>query len=153
MTLKEKMDAVAERDFERAVSPVIGVILMVAITVILAAVIGTFVMGLGNSVEKNVNAGAEISADKAANGAVTVTWVSKGTASQVSVKVKEKGGTNNGTATINNIGDSVTIYEKSGGNDDLGFSADGDRQVQIIVTAIGEDGETKTVINNEEATI
>jgi flagellin-like protein len=34
---------------ERAVSPVIGVILMVAITVILAAVIGTFVLGLGDS--------------------------------------------------------------------------------------------------------
>jgi flagellin-like protein len=34
----------------RAVSPVIGVILMVAITVILAAVIGTFVLGLGDEV-------------------------------------------------------------------------------------------------------
>jgi flagellin-like protein len=33
-----------------AVSPVIGVILMVAITVILAAVIGTFVLGLGGNV-------------------------------------------------------------------------------------------------------
>jgi len=33
---------------DRAVSPVIGVILMVAITVILAAVIGTFVIGLGD---------------------------------------------------------------------------------------------------------
>ncbi|MEF8819384.1 MAG: type IV pilin N-terminal domain-containing protein [Haloferacaceae archaeon] len=32
---------------DRAVSPVIGVILMVAITVILAAVVGTFVLGLG----------------------------------------------------------------------------------------------------------
>ncbi|AFK20141.1 type IV pilin [Haloferax mediterranei ATCC 33500] len=32
---------------DSAVSPVIGVILMVAITVILAAVIGTFVLGLG----------------------------------------------------------------------------------------------------------
>jgi len=37
-------------DDERAVSPVIGVILMVAITVILAAVIATFVLGLGESV-------------------------------------------------------------------------------------------------------
>jgi flagellin-like protein len=37
---------------ERAVSPVIGVILMVAITVILAAVIGTFVLGLGNQVQQ-----------------------------------------------------------------------------------------------------
>ena len=34
---------------KRAVSPVIGVILMVAITVILAAVVGTFVLGLGDS--------------------------------------------------------------------------------------------------------
>ena len=36
-----------------AVSPVIGVILMVAITVILAAVIGTFVLGLGEQVQSN----------------------------------------------------------------------------------------------------
>jgi len=36
---------------ENAVSPVIGVILMVAITVILAAVIGTFVLGLGDQVQ------------------------------------------------------------------------------------------------------
>jgi flagellin-like protein len=36
---------------DRAVSPVIGVILMVAITVILAAVIGTFVLGLGDQVQ------------------------------------------------------------------------------------------------------
>ncbi|MGB9961680.1 archaellin/type IV pilin N-terminal domain-containing protein [Halobacterium sp. MBLA0001] len=33
---------------ERAVSPVIGVILMVAITVILAAVIATAVLGFGD---------------------------------------------------------------------------------------------------------
>jgi flagellin-like protein len=36
---------------DSAVSPVIGVILMVAITVILAAVIGTFVLGLGDQVQ------------------------------------------------------------------------------------------------------
>ena len=36
---------------EGAVSPVIGVILMVAITVILAAVIGTFVLGLGDQIK------------------------------------------------------------------------------------------------------
>jgi flagellin-like protein len=35
---------------DEGVSPVIGVILMVAITVILAAVVGTFVLGLGEGV-------------------------------------------------------------------------------------------------------
>lgn len=36
---------------EQAVSPVIGVILMVAVTVILAAVIGSFVIGMGDQVQ------------------------------------------------------------------------------------------------------
>lgn len=40
-----------KKDGERAVSPVIGVILMVAITVILAAVIGAFVIGIGEDQE------------------------------------------------------------------------------------------------------
>ena len=41
---------------DRAVSPVIGVILMVAITVILAAVIGAFVLGLGGDVDETPQA-------------------------------------------------------------------------------------------------
>jgi archaeal flagellin N-terminal-like domain len=40
---------------EDAVSPVIGVILMVAITVILAAVIAAFVFGMGSGVQKTKN--------------------------------------------------------------------------------------------------
>ena len=50
----------------RAVSPVIGVILMVAITVILAAVIGTFVLGLGDSLgdsQPTAQIGADITVD------------------------------------------------------------------------------------------
>ncbi len=46
-----------DRTDETAVSPVIGVILMVAITVILAAVIGTFVLGLGDDVQETAQAG------------------------------------------------------------------------------------------------
>ncbi len=39
-------------DDDRAVSPVIGVILMVAITVILAAVIGVFVLGFADQLQE-----------------------------------------------------------------------------------------------------
>jgi flagellin-like protein len=46
-----------------AVSPVIGVILMVAITVILAAVIGAFVLDIGGSQEKVPQASWDISQD------------------------------------------------------------------------------------------
>lgn len=41
---------------DRGVSPVIGVILMVAITVILAAVIGSFVLGIGGDVQETPQA-------------------------------------------------------------------------------------------------
>ena len=53
---------IAKSDDRRAVSPVIGVILMVAITVILAAVIATFVLGLGeqiNDTTPNANFNAD----------------------------------------------------------------------------------------------
>jgi flagellin-like protein len=52
---------------DRAVSPVIGVILMVAITVILAAVIGTFVLGLGDSLGDSQPT-AQISVDVSQDG-------------------------------------------------------------------------------------
>ncbi|QKY20611.1 type IV pilin N-terminal domain-containing protein [Halolamina sp. CBA1230] len=50
-------------DVDRGVSPVIGVILMVAITVILAAVIGTFVLGLGDSLEQAPQAQLDATTD------------------------------------------------------------------------------------------
>ena len=61
---------IPDRD-ERGVSPVIGVILMVAITVILAAVIASFVLGFGDSVESNPQAGVSVEGS-------TVTLVSLG---------------------------------------------------------------------------
>jgi len=57
---------------EDAVSPVIGVILMVAITVILAAVIGTFVLGLGDRVSQ-ASPSATFTFDYAASGGGNIT--------------------------------------------------------------------------------
>ena len=51
---------------ERGVSPVIGVILMVAITVILAAVIGAFVLNLGSDLESSSGPNAQITFENAA---------------------------------------------------------------------------------------
>jgi len=59
-------------DSERAVSPVIGVILMVAITVILAAVIGTFVLGLGDQVQQT-SPNAQWNWDQTSAGQLNVT--------------------------------------------------------------------------------
>ena len=65
-----KLDTIAERlnSNDRAVSPVIGVILMVAITVILAAVIGTFVLDLGQSAGQSApQASLQVTTDPGAN--------------------------------------------------------------------------------------
>jgi len=90
---------------ERAVSPVIGVILMVAITVILAAVIGTFVLGLGDDVAQDVNAGVTVDQD-AENTEVTVTWTSEGNAD--GVFLRSNATTASGT-DITEIGGSQTV--------------------------------------------
>nr|WP_226007901.1 type IV pilin N-terminal domain-containing protein [Natrinema salinisoli] len=59
--MESKIAAKRESDSsnDRAVSPVIGVILMVAITVILAAVIAAFVLDLGQSQSASASAGVQ----------------------------------------------------------------------------------------------
>lgn len=58
---------------EDAVSPVIGVILMVAVTVILAAVIAAFVFGMGSNISKTKVVAATATRD-AAGTAVFITY-------------------------------------------------------------------------------
>ena len=98
---------------DRAVSPVIGVILMVAITVILAAVIGTFVLGLGDSLGDN-QPSAQLSVDVTNSGDnITVEHnggdsIESGT---LNVIVSSPNATDNSEGTIDqrfSVGDSVT---------------------------------------------
>jgi flagellin-like protein len=148
--MTSKDDIIERIDADRGVSPVIGVILMVAITVILAAVIGAFVMGMGQNVNENVNAGADVQVTNSSSpgGNVTVTWVSEGNAKNIQVSVKPKTtGASPENKTISSVGGSKTINEL-----DI-YSGAGAHKVQVVVTATGEDGETKTVVNNEEHTI
>jgi len=56
---------------EEAVSPVIGVILMVAITVILAAVIAAFVFGMAGNIQKSHTVAATVSRPDASDVIVT----------------------------------------------------------------------------------
>jgi flagellin-like protein len=121
-------------DDERGVSPVIGVILMVAITVILAAVIATFVLGFPDQVSENVNAGADIS--QSSDGNATVTWISGGNADYLNVTAKE---TNvSSPFTLESVGDSVKVI----GNET-------DTSTNIVVTAYSESG-TGTVVAQKE---
>ncbi|WP_394338082.1 type IV pilin [Halorubrum ezzemoulense] len=94
-------------------SPVIGVILMVAITVILAAVIGTFVLGLGDQIGGSATAGVTIDGDNTSSATVTLT--NTGTANNVAIRYAENGTdiksgvSSSGTNPLNNTGSSITI--------------------------------------------
>ncbi len=85
-------------DDDRAVSPVIGVILMVAITVILAAVIGTFVLGLGDQVSQTTpSASFQFDYDRNSSGSdeLTVTHNGGDSLSPTETTIVASGGFNN----------------------------------------------------------
>jgi archaeal type IV pilus assembly protein PilA len=120
---------------EDAVSPVIGVILMVAITVILAAVIAAFVFGMAGNVSKtrNVAATAQISGTNA-----IVTYNGGPDTSQLTTLTITGTDKNNGvitaTAISTAVGSTVTLPTNTGTN-----------RMHIIVTA-GFNDNTQQVI-------
>jgi flagellin-like protein len=113
-----------------AVSPVIGVILMVAITVILAAVIGTFVLGLGQNVQKS-SPTASVSFDQIGDAA----------ANDAEVKITHDGGDplNKGNIKILVNGESP---KPNNALDDWVTAAESDGKVTA--------GESVTVWNNDD---
>lgn len=137
---------------DRAVSPVIGVILMVAITVILAAVIGTFVLGLGESVNQTASAG--VSFDQS-GGEVTITVTTVGSsADTVQYQTNNNAGDGDeGTGSFTDIGtsagDSIVVGDDAApsGGPDPGTLEAGDT---IVVRATGAgDAETAVVATYE----
>ncbi|NHN46962.1 type IV pilin [Halostella sp. JP-L12] len=123
-----------------AVSPVIGVILMVAITVILAAVIGAFVLDLGGSQEKTPQASFDW--DQNSTDAVTVTLESGESIGADRLSTNFDGG------SFNSDGDWATKYSGSevGAGDYVvvtGLSS-GD-EVRVVWTS--ESGETSSTLS------
>jgi flagellin-like protein len=103
---------------EGGVSPVVGVILMVAVTVILAAVVGSFVLDLGSNVQANPQAGVTFSESgdaDAGDAEVTVQVIAMENADSVNVSYSQETGYE---ATLTSIGQSVTI-----GDNDVDTSA------------------------------
>jgi len=103
---------------EKAVSPVIGVILMVAITVILAAVIGTFVLGLGDQVQSTTpqaQFGFDVEQNHADGTKVVITHESGDTISGSDLKVSATtefahNGSVSGDGTWSGVGDGNSEY-------------------------------------------
>jgi flagellin-like protein len=130
-----------------AVSPVIGVILMVAITVILAAVIGTFVLGLGDQVS-NTSPQASFTFDHEDNDATTQDRLTithdggdKITASQISFSVQGAEGADADVTYSDSVGMiSDNTWEDLGSSGDVSAGS----QVEINGTVVEYTGSTGT---------
>ena len=116
--------ALTSRDTGRAVSPVLAVILLVAITVVLSTTVGLFVLDLGESVDDSStqNLGIRSTTD---GGTVTATVVT-GEADEVELQVN---GTVEDTAT--SVSPGTTLSAAATADSDITVIAvqDGDRQV------------------------
>lgn len=121
----------AQEEGERGVSPVIGVILMVAITVILAAVIAAFVLDLGQSTSATPQAGVsfettamdDTSTADSAEGEVRITINSIQRADSFSIATDNVDGgttesspsTSTGTS-FSSVGDTATVSNLENGD-------------------------------------
>ncbi|MFP9059628.1 type IV pilin [Natrialbaceae archaeon A-chndr2] len=106
MTISEKLIG---DDEERAVSPVIGVILMVAITVILAAVIAAFVLDLGSGISEEAQAGVSFDQEGSGNSAeIKVTYASQGNADRIVVR-GDVGTSPPSSGEITGVGQTLTL--------------------------------------------
>lgn len=118
-----------------AVSPVIGTLLMVSITVIIAAVIGTYVIGLGNQFTQT--------APQALIGVENSTGTNLGSAdpdSEITITLKH-GGTDTLTADetefkVDHRGTSITFEQPS--KDDAKFTT-----ADTMTITLDEDGDDK----------
>ena len=127
---------------EDAVSPVIGVILMVAITVILAAVIAAFVFGMAGNVSKTRN--MAITAQKsAASGSPIIILTNNGgpDASQVTTFVV----TREGSAITAPTGSALVTLGTSVGDTVKAFGTS--QKDHVIVTANFNDGSSQVMLD------
>ena len=163
MDLTRVRDKLIGNDDERAVSPVIGVILMVAITVILAAVIAAFVLDMGDSMGSEAQAGVDLGSE---GDSVSSAWQSEGNADSIDVSY-EIVGTDNDTKSET---DYVLHWDGSNQGQSLEHSLDevSDREsVQVLgdfsgaegdevtveIVATANSGDTSTVVQDTEKTV
>jgi archaeal type IV pilus assembly protein PilA len=119
---------------EDAVSPVIGVILMVAITVILAAVIAAFVFGMAGNVSKTRN--IALTAQKIGAGSIIITNNGGSDAGDVSIFAVQIDSTTPSIGALSKTVGSTQSYSGSQG-----------QKNHVIVTATFNDGTQQVVLD------
>jgi len=96
-----------QRRDDRGVSEVIAVVLMVAVTIVLAALVGTVILDIVAGVDRTPIAGAGVEFD-AANDSIGVTYqATQNDGTTLTVRVYDDTNTEVANETMTDVGDSV----------------------------------------------
>ncbi|MDG6256040.1 MAG: type IV pilin N-terminal domain-containing protein [Methanomicrobiaceae archaeon] len=130
---------------EEAVSPVIGVILMVAITVILAAVIAVFVFGMAGDVQSTKSVG--VTAKQSGPNAI-VTYMGgpdHASVQRIDVTIDGAPATINGTAQTN----PPAFTSPAVGSSWIFDVTNPDEQNRVVVVALFSDGSSQVILDTQ----
>lgn len=130
--MKEKIELT--NDEERAVSPVIAVVLMIAVTVILGAIVAAFSLGMGSSAESTPQASFEYDYTNSTS-TLNITHAGGDTLKADNVDVLVDGSSDGGSwgATPVSTGSQYKVSTSVTGGE------------EIRIKWIGEDGQTATL--------
>lgn len=151
------MDLKALLNDDDAVSPVIGVILMVAITVILAAVIASFVLGLGDQTQTTPTASFNFDYDSSSSppgvqvthgGGATIDgdelYLRGDTGASSSSSFDVQWSSVSGAGTEVTAGNSVTVDSNMGGVDS---DIEGDYEINVVY--VSSEGDTSSTLSSD----
>jgi len=128
-----------------AVSPVIGVILMVAITVILAAVIASFVLGLGETTSDTPTASFSFDYDSSGTPEVTITHDSGDPIPAQNLIIRGENLVDEGE--WDSVGGSSDTNSRVVAGNSATIEVDGD---EYVLRMVYEDGDTTSTLQTDE---
>lgn len=135
----------------RALSPLVGVVLLIALAIIVAAVIGATALDLSDELSKSAQGAAGVKFEPASGneGLIRVTYVDRLNTEKLEVNYSVEPSGNDllvsGSKVLHEPGETVTLEEDSNNPDD-------EIDVTIVVTAYLESGE-KSVIYDQTNSI
>lgn len=129
---------------DEGASPVIGVVLIVAITILIATILGTFAFGLQERLRTSAQAGVDIDEQKVGPDEfeVTVKYTNKGSTQRIRAEASEGPGFNDNTNDgVDNPG---VMYEVGQTTTATGLSSD----ASVTIYAITDKGEEQVLSTN-----
>ena len=130
---------------KRALTPVVGIILLVGITIVLSAGLAVFVLDIGNDMSGDSSGAVELSNVETAqgNGSATVTALTTTRTDSIVVTTNASGELTESEGILEESGDTVTIRGSESNSE----------EIEVEITAIAETTDQSSVVFQQNVTI